>query len=236
MRRLALIAIVLASIGFVHCGESPSPPSTGPTQLPTPPAPPPPRPLPTFSISGIVIDGWTQLAMPGVTVSTTGPTRTSTITSADGSYSLTNLSPALYTITLSKPLFRTRTYQSVLVLSDVTHDGRIGLDVQLPYTSDLTGLWVGHGPYRDEPLWLTLIDNGGSFEGWYRDRSSSSQVISGRRDGNAVSLRIDMPGSFLTIEGHFDDPRCLRGVIKNEALGGNFPITFARVAPAFCAG
>src|SRR5688572_23907629 len=151
MRRLALIAIVLASIGFAHCGESPSPPSTGPTQLPTPPAPPPPRPLPTFSISGVVIDGWTELAMPAVTVSSAGPTQASTITAADGSYSLANLGPGLYTITLSKPLFRTRTYQSILVLSDVTHDGRIGLDVQFPVTSDLTGLWVGHGPYRDEP-------------------------------------------------------------------------------------
>lgn len=234
MRRHALIAIVLASISVVHCGES-SPPAGRPTPLPTPPSPPAPQPVPVYSISGGVIDGWTQLALPGVTVSAAGPVQASTTTDADGRYTLTNLAPGVYTISYSKPLFRTRAYPSVFVFSDVTHSGRIGLDVQGFDSADLTGLWVGHGPYRDEPLWLTLIQNNGSFEGMYQDRSSWSRVITGRRDGSAISLRIDVPGSPLTIEARLDGDRCLRGVIKNEALGGNFPITFARGAPEFCA-
>jgi hypothetical protein len=233
MRRLAFLAIVLASFALVQCGESLPP--VAPGQLPTPPGPTP-GPLPRHSISGVVVDGWTQLPLGGVTVSTAGPTVTSTTTDENGRYTLANLLPGTYTILLSKPLFRTRTYQSVLVSSDTTHDGRIGLDVPSTYSSaDLTGLWVGHGPYRDEPLWLTLIERGGSFEGLYQDRSVSSRAVSGRREGNHVWLRIDVPGSPLTVEGDVLEDRCLRGVVKNEALGGNFPIMFARVAPAFCA-
>lgn len=234
MRRLALIAAVLACLGFVRCGDSSGPPAT-PTPFPPPPLPPPPGPLPTYSIAGVVIDGWTQLTLDGVTVSVSGLTRTTTTTDRDGRYRVPNLPPGAYDISLSKPLFRTRTYQSVLVVSDTAHEGRIGLDVQSPFSAaDLSGLWVGHGPYRDEPLWLTLIERGGGFEGLYQDRSVSSRDVTGRREGNHVWLRIDVPGLPLTVEGDVERDRCLRGVIKNEALGGNFPITFARGAPAFC--
>jgi hypothetical protein len=230
MRRLALIVSVLATVSVVRCGESSQPAGT-PTPLPGPPAPAPP---PTHSVSGVVIDGWTQLTLGGVTASAAGATQATTTTDGDGRYTLADLLPGVYTISLSKPLFRTRTYQQILVLSNITHDGRIGLEVPSPFSSDLTGLWVGHGPYHDEPLWLTLIETVGSFEGLYQDRSVSSRDISGRREGNHVWLRIGVPGSPLTVEGDVDADRCLRGVIKNEALGGNFPITFARGAPAFC--
>ena len=229
MRRLALITIAVISLGFIHCGES-SPPPAGPTSLP----PPPSGPLPAFSISGGVVDGWTLLALPGVTVSAAGPSQASATTDADGRYTLTNLRPGSYTVSYSKPLFRTRAYQPVPVFSNTTHDGRIGLDAQGFDAADMTGLWVGHGPYRDEPLWLTLIQTGAAFEGLYQDRSASSRAITGRRDGTAILIRIEVPGAPLTVEGRLDGDRCLRGVIKNEVLGGNFPITFARGAPEFC--
>ena len=35
-------------------------------------------------------------------------------------------------------------------------------------------------------------------------------------------------GTELTIEGRVEDDRCIQAVIKNEALGGNFPIAIAR--------
>lgn len=231
MRRFALIA--LASLAFVHCGDS-SPPPTGPTPLTPVPPLPSPGPAPRFAVSGTVVEGWTLLPLPGVTISATGPGNASATADADGRYTLTDLLPGAYTISYSKPIFRTRAYQAVLVFSDTTHDGRIGLDVQGFNAADMTGNWVGNGPYRDEPLWLMLIQNGSGFEGFYKDRSSWSRDVTGRRDGSAVLIRVDVPGSPLMIEGRLDGDRCLRGVIKNDALGGNFPITFARGAPEFC--
>jgi hypothetical protein len=228
MRRLALISIVIAALASVDCGDA-APPSA-----PTPPPTPPPA-APLYSISGVVREGWTQLPLGGVTVSTSAPVQRSTTTGVDGRYSLPNVPAGLYTISLSKPLFRTRTYPSMPVSSDIAHEGRIGLEVQSPFTlADLTGNWVGHGPYRDEPLWLLLFENRGSFEGMYHDRTSSSYAVSGTRNGNVVLLRIDVGSSILTFEGDLRNERCIRGVIKNEALGGNFPITLARGAPEFC--
>lgn len=233
MRRLAHIFIVLAALGVVHCGESPTPPA-GPTPAPQPPFPSP-GPVPTFSITGSVVDGWTLIALPGVAVTASGPAQRSAMSDENGRYTIMNLPSGSYTLTYTKPLFRARAYQPVLVFSDITHDGRIGYDVQSPVTAaDLSGLWVGHGPYRDEPLWLTLIERGGAFSGLYQDRSVWSRTITGRRDGNHLWLRIEASGGLLTVEGDVLKDRCLYGVIKNEALGGNFPITFARGAPEFC--
>jgi hypothetical protein len=193
--------------------------------------------VPTFTISGTVTTSWTLLPMPGVTVTAEGLSRASTTTDARGIYRLPNLLAGEYRVTVFKPFYRTFTNQ-VSVFSDVTHDRVLPVDQQSPPSpSNLSGAWVGHGPYRDEPLWLALVDTGTGFEGTYRDRTYTSYAVSGSRQGTSVLLRIDVGGGFvLTVEGDVPEGRCLWGVIKNEALGGNFPITFSRGAvPQFCA-
>jgi hypothetical protein len=50
--------------------------------------------------------------------------------------------------------------------------------------------------------------------------------MSGSRTGDSVVLNVASAG--LTIEGRVEDERCIRAVIKNEALGGNFPVALSR--------
>ena len=229
MRRAAHIIIVLAMVSATGCGESSEsrftpPPITGPTP------PPPIPPSPTHTISGAIRETWTLLPVSDVTVAVSaGPTSATAVTDADGRFALTNLTPGLYNLAWSKPFFGTRTQDLIPVSADTTFNATIGVAVASEATAaDLTGSWVGNGPYPDEPLWLTLIQRGGSIEGFYKDRVSSTTSVGGTRDGDMIRLRLSQVPQPLTYEGRVLDRRCIRGVIKNEALGGNFPITLSR--------
>ncbi|HET7696814.1 MAG TPA: carboxypeptidase-like regulatory domain-containing protein [Vicinamibacterales bacterium] len=228
MGRAAHILIVLAMVSAAGCGDS-SESGTTPPPLTTP-TPPLPPPVSTYTLSGVIRETWTLLPVAGVTVAiVAGPTRASVMTDTAGRFALTNLTAGLYDLSWSKAFFTTRTQNQIQVLADTTFDATIGVFVQGTATEgDVTGSWVGNGPYPDEPLWLTLIQRGSSIEGFYKDRVSSTTSVTGTRTGDVVVLRLRDGPQPLTYEGRVLDPRCIRGVIKNEALGGNFPVRLSR--------
>lgn len=229
MPRLAHILIVLGCLLAASCGESTERRSTAPP-ITTPTTPTPQPPLPSFALSGVVTETWTLLPLPGVTVSVvTGPTRVTATTDSQGRYALVNLTAGVYTVSFSRPSFAMRTSPAISVFGDTNYSGFIGVQTQFPLSADdLTSSWVGNGPYADEPLWISLIQRGSNLEGVYKDRRTSTTELTGRRDGEAILLRVETPGSVLTIEGRVLDARCIRGVVKNEALGGNFPVSIRR--------
>jgi hypothetical protein len=228
MRRVAQIFVVLASIAVAGCGEpAASPPAaTPPITTPTTPTPPP---LPTYTLSGVVKEAWIDTALPGVTVTiTSGPTRGFTTTDAQGRFSFSALFPGVYQLAYSKSaLYPPRTSGSLNVFADTTNS--MGMSITAPFpatTADLTGYWVGQGPYANEPCWLLITQKGTTLEGWYKDRRDYSTAVSGTYADGFVSMRVG--GTDLTIEGRVEDARCIRAFIKNEALGGNSPLGIAR--------
>ena len=234
MRRVAYIFIVLASLGIAGCGEPAGAPpaTTPPITTPTTPTPPTPAPVPTYTLSGVVKEAWIDTGLPGVTVTiASGPTRGSTATDGQGRFSLPALLPGVYQLAYSKSaLYPPRNSGSLSVFADTTYSMAMSITAPFPATTaDLTGYWVGQGPYANEPCWLLITQTGTSLEGWYKDRRDYSTTVSGTYAGGSVSLRVG--GTDLTIEGRVEDARCIRALIKNEALGGNFPIGIARGGP-----
>jgi hypothetical protein len=193
-----------------------------------------PAPTTTYSLSGVVKEAWIDTGLPGATVSiATGPTRASATTDDSGRYVLSNLRPGVYSITFSKPSpYGSVTYAPVNVFADATFSGALSLAGPVPSTADLQGYWVAQGPYPNQPCWILLLQDGRRLAGSYKDSRDYSTSMSGTYTGDAV--RIDVGTGGLTIEGHVEDARCIRGFVKNEALGGNFPITISRGGS--CAG
>ena len=230
MRRLAHIIIVLACVASSRCGGPSQPPFTPPTPV-VPPTAPAPQPTQTFSLSGLVKEAWIDTGLPGATVTiATGPSRGSTTTDEQGRYALTNLVPGVYSVTFSKPApYGSVTYGPVNVSGNATFSGSLSLSGGFPVTAaSLQGYWVLQGPYPHEPGWLLVIQKGTTLEGWYKDRRDYSTAVKGTYMGTAVQIQVDLGTSALTLEGRVEDARCIRGVIKNEALGGNFPIVISR--------
>ncbi|HYT67559.1 MAG TPA: hypothetical protein VEL51_14115 [Vicinamibacterales bacterium] len=63
----------------------------------------------------------------------------------------------------------------------------------------------------------------------YRNNRDYSTKLTGRYADGAIVLRVDGGDTtILTIDCHVDDARQMRGLIKDERLGGNFPITIFR--------
>jgi hypothetical protein len=227
MRRIAHIIVVLGSIAAASCGGPAQSGSAAPSL--TPPTTLPPRsPVSTYTLSGTVREAWIDTGLPGATVSiATGPSRGSTVTNEQGRYTLTDLLPGVYSVTFSRPApYGAITYSPVNVFADTAFSGGLSLSSGLPTTASLQGYWVAQGPYPNEPCWIVIFQNGKLLQGWYRDQRDYSTSMSGTYDGDAVFIRVGTSG--LTIEGHVEDARCIRAVIKNEALGGNFPVAISR--------
>jgi hypothetical protein len=226
MRRLALFVIALGCITTAGCGDS-SPPRSTPPPFTGPTTPTPPQQ--TFTLAGLAKEAWIDTGLPGVTVSiVTGPARGSTVTDAQGRYALPNLVPGVYSVSFSKPApYGSSTYPAVNVVGDSTLNATLSLTGGFPVTAaNLQGYWVAQGPYPNEPCWILIFQNGSKLDGWYKDRRDYSTTMSGSRTGDSVVLNVASAG--LTIEGRVEDERCIRAVIKNEALGGNFPVALSR--------
>ena len=158
-----------------------------------------------------------------------GPSSGSSTTDAQGRYTLSNLLPGVYSVTFSKPApYGSVTYSPVNVFADATLSSALSLSYgpSAITTANIQGYWVAQGPYPNEPCWILLFQNGTRLEGWYKDRRDYSTVMSGTFTGSAVSIDVGTAG--LTFEGRVEDARCIRGFIKNEALGGNFPVNLSR--------
>jgi len=224
------LAVVLAAFWVTGCGESSPPRSTPPSPVGPSTTPPPVGPPPTtYTLSGLAKEAWIDTGLPGATVSiAAGPSRGSTTTDDQGRYTLPGLLPGVYTVTFSKPApYGSASYAPVNVFADATFSGAVSLSGPFPVTvSNLQGYWVAQGPYPNEPCWILLFQNGSKLEGWYKDRRDYSTTMSGTYTGGAVTIDVGTAG--LTFEGRVEDARCIRGVIKNEALGGNFPVSLSR--------
>ena len=185
--------------------------------------------VPTFTLSGIVKEAWIDSGIAGVTVSVfSGPTPGTTTTDSRGSYSLSNLAAGSYRVSFSKPSFSTNV-QSVTVSADTSLSTNMNVAVTFPFTaSDLSGYWAGGGPYPNEPIRIAFIQDGNRLSGLYVDRRDFSESISGTINGRDVVLRVNLAGGALLFECSVDDARNIRGVVKNERLGGNFPIVMTR--------
>ena len=94
--------------------------------------------------------------------------------------------------------------------------------------SDLSGYWAGGGLYPNQPIKIAFIQDGNRLSGLYVDRRDFSESISGTITGRDVVFRVNAAGGALLFECSVDDARNLRGVVKNERLGGNFPIVMNR--------
>ena len=229
MSRIARLAVVLACLVMAGCDLGSTAPSPAPGPVPAPGSPAPQPPLQTFTLSGIVKEAWIDTGLPGVSVTiASGPTRGSTTTDEEGRYAFSGLPPGTYQLTYSKPTrYPAQSSGPLNVFEDITYTIAMSMSSPVPVTAaDLTGYWVGQGPYPNEPCWLLITQNGTRLEGWYKDRRDYSTTMSGTYAGGAVFLRVG--GTGLTIEGRLEDARCMRAVIKNEALGGNFPIEVSR--------
>jgi len=180
-------------------------------------------------LSGTVKEAWIDTGLPGATVTiASGPTPGSTLTNEQGRYTLPDLLPGIYRVTFSKGApYGSVTYGPVSVFADAQFSGALSLTGGFPVTAaNLQGYWVAQGPYANEPCWILLIQNGTKLEGWYKDRRDYSTSMSGTYTGGAIFIQVGTSG--LTIEGRVEDERCIRAVIKNEALGGNFPVAISR--------
>jgi hypothetical protein len=228
MRHLVPVFVVLAAMTLTGCGESTEPRSVMPP--PTTPTTPTPQPLTTYTLSGVVKEAWIDTGLPGATVTiATGPSRGTAMTDAQGRYTLPNLLPGVYSVTFSKSLpYGSITYGPVNVpAADASFSGALSLTGGFPVTAaNLQGYWVAQGPYPYEPCWILLFQNGTRLEGWYKDGRDYSTAMSGSRAGDAVSIDVGVSG--LRIEGRVEDERCIRGFIRNDALGGNFPVAISR--------
>ena len=189
--------------------------------------------MPRFTLSGIVKEAWIDSGLGGVTVSVlSGPSPGTTTTDSRGSYSLSDLASGSYRVSFSKSSFSTNV-QSVTVFADTSFSTIMNVAVAFPVTaSDLSGDWAGAGPYPNQPLRIVLIQNGDRLSGLYVDRQDFSESISGTISGQGIAFRVNVAGGALLFEGTVDDARHLRGVVKNERMGGaNFPIVMTRGAP-----
>jgi hypothetical protein len=228
MLRIARFMLVLVAIGSSSCGNSEAP--GPPTSAPVTPTTPTPVPVPTtYALSGTVKEAWIDTGLPGATVTiASGPTSGSTVTNEQGRYTLPNLLPGVYRLTYSKGApYGSIAYGPVSVLADAEFTGALSLSGGFPVTAaNLQGYWIAQGPYANEPGRILLIQNGTKLEGWYQDRRDYSTSMSGTYTGREVFLEVGTSG--LTIEGRVEDERCIRALIKNEALGGNFPVWISR--------
>jgi hypothetical protein len=176
-----------------------------------------------------VKEAWIDTGLPGATVTiASGPSVGSTVTNDHGGYTLSNLLPGIYRVTFSKGApYGPVTYGPVNVFADAEFSGALSLTGGFPVTAaNLQGYWVAQGRYANEPCWILLVQNGTRLEGWYKDRRDYSTSMSGTYTDGTVSIAVGTSG--LTIEGRVEDERCIRAVIKNEALGGNFPVAITR--------
>jgi Carboxypeptidase regulatory-like domain len=229
MRRGAHIFIAFASIAAAGCGDPDGSRATTTPPITSPTAPTTPTPVSTYTLSGVVKEAWIDTGLPGVTVAiASGPIRGTTTTDEQGRYSLSSLLPGVYQLTYSKSApYPTRSSGPLNVFTDTTHTTVMSIAGPFPATTaDLTGYWVGQGPYPNEPCWLLIMQKGTTLEGWYKDRRDYSTALSGTYVAGSVSMRVG--GTELTIEGRVEDARCIRAFVKNEALGGNFPIAISR--------
>jgi hypothetical protein len=229
MRPLALVAVVLASAMAASCGASDGPPSHTAPPVTTPTSPTPQPPATTYTLSGVVKEAWIDTGLPGSTVSVvSGPSRGLATTDEHGRYSLPNLLPGVYTVTMAGPApWTTRTSGPIGVFADTTFTAGLTFPVAFPVTAaNLQGHWVGQGPYPNEPCWMVILQDGTKLQGWYKDSRDYSTAMSGSVVGDAVFLDVGVSG--LKIEGRVEDERCIQAVIKNPALGGNFPIAISR--------
>jgi hypothetical protein len=185
--------------------------------------------VPRFTLSGIVKEAWIDSGLGGVTVSVfSGPTPGTTTTDSRGAYSLSNLAAGSYRVSFSKPAFSTNT-QTVTVSGDTSFSTVVNVDVTFPLTaSDLSGYWAAGGRYPNEPIRIAFIQDGNRLSGLYVDRKDFSESISGTINGRDVVFRVDVADGALLFECTIDDARNMRGVVKNERLGGNFPIAMTR--------
>jgi len=184
---------------------------------------------PTFSLTGLVVDPWTDVGLSGVTVEVVaGQSPGSTTTDRDGRYLLTTLAAGGYLLRFSRPPLQTTTANTT-VSDNTTLRTNMFVDVPFPLPpNEVTGHWTGGGPYPDLPMYVTLIRDGQAISGWYRDRSSSSDGVTGTSSGRTLVFRVPLAGGTLTFECTVEDERHMHGVVKNERLGGNIPIQLTR--------
>lgn len=186
-------------------------------------------PVAANTLTGIVKEAWTDAGLDGVAISiTSGPAGGSTTTDNRGAYSLTNLPAGVYHLSFSKPSFTTSA-QTIIVFEDTVFSSVLNVSVAFPLTqADISGYWSGGGPYPNNPFRLTLIQTGQTLSGYYVDSRDSSDSVTGTYAAGQLALRMNVAGGLLTLEGTVDDERHVHGFIKNERLGGNFPITMIR--------
>jgi hypothetical protein len=225
MLRMPHFVLILVAVASSSCGTAAAPASTPAPITPTAPTPPP---LTTYTLSGAVKEAWIDTGLPGATVTiASGPSAGSTVTDERGEYRLSNLLPGSYRVTFSKGApYGTVTYGPVSVSADAEFSGALSLTGGPVTAANLQGYWVAQGPYANEPCWILLLQNGTTLQGWYKDRRDYSTSMSGTYSGGAVFIQVGTSG--LSIEGRVEDERCIRALIKNDALGGNFPVWISR--------
>jgi len=182
-----------------------------------------------FTVSGTVSESWTGAALPGVAISiVTGPTAGTTTADSSGAYALRDLPAGAYRLAFAKPPFDTR-LEDVVVTGDTARAVNMTVFVPFPVTAlNLSGHWAGGGPYPNNPFRLTVSQHGTAIEGMYIDARDFSAAVTGSYVPPTLTLRLPVSGGELTIEAAVDDERHMHGFIKNERLGGNFPIQMLR--------
>lgn len=182
-----------------------------------------------FTVSGTVSESWTAATLPGATVSiVSGPVPGTTTTDAKGFYALRDLPAGIYRLAFAKPPFDTR-LDDVVVSGDTTRAENITVFVPFPATAlNLSGHWAGGGPYPNNPFRLTVSQHGTAIEGIYIDARDFSAAVTGTYAPPNLALKLPVSGGELTIEAIVDNERHMHGFIKNERLGGNFPIEITR--------
>lgn len=216
---------LFACLVGISCGADPAAPITPvvPSVPPRTPLPPPPL----YTLSGVVKEAFIDLGMAGVVVTIgSGPGVPSAVTDDSGRYVLANLPAGPYPLTFSKPRFSQKT-QAVTVSGDTTFNTTLLVVTQFPLTpANIQGYWNVGGPYPENPCRLLLLQDGTSIiGGTYRNNHDYSTKLTGTYVGRQLTVRVDVGDTILTIEASVDDGQNMRGVIKDERRGGNFPIT-----------
>lgn len=225
MVRLTRALAVMACLAAASCRSDPAAPV--PPLTPVVPTPVPVPPPPLYTLSGLVKDAFIDLGMTGVRVAIgSGPGVPAAVTDESGRYTLRNLPAGPYSVTLSRQLYRSTT-QTVTVSGETTFNASMLAATQFPLTAEnILGYWNVGGPYPENPCRLLLLQEGTSITGGaYRNNRDYSTKLTGTYVGRQLTVRVDVGDTILTVEASVDDGRNMRGVIKDERHGGNFPIT-----------
>ena len=95
-------------------------------------------------------------------------------------------------------------------------------------TDALTGIWDGTSTYFNAPFTMDIWMNGTSLVGRYVDRHDVGYVRGTYTGGAKVVILVNFGDSGIRLDGEFDGPDKIKGMMRVTVISGVFPFTMIR--------